>query len=148
MPDNSSDERILIIAPVGQDAAVMANLLQEQGFQTVICRGAADCGRHFPHGAGVLLMTEEALELSEVPKLLELLSKQPPWSELPLILLTSGGESRVGKLLDLAGPAAGSVTLLERPMRSLTLVRSIHVALHSRRRQYQVRDFERELKRL
>ena len=147
MPENSSDERVVIIAPVGQDAAVMAALLQAQGFQTVVCEGTADCHRHIPQGAGVLLLTEEALELSGAPKLFELLKGQPPWSEVPLVILTSGGESRVGKLLDLAGSAAGSVTLLERPMRSATLLRSIHVALRSRRRQYQVRELLKEQQR-
>jgi signal transduction histidine kinase/ActR/RegA family two-component response regulator len=36
--------------------------------------------------------------------------------------------------------AAGSMTLLERPLGAATLLRSIEVALRSRRRQYQVRD--------
>jgi signal transduction histidine kinase len=48
-------------------------------------------------------------------------------------------------LLDVVATAAGSVTLLERPLRARTLVRSVEVALHSRRRQYQVRDLIEEL---
>jgi signal transduction histidine kinase/CheY-like chemotaxis protein len=44
------------------------------------------------------------------------------------------------QLLDLVADAAGSVTLLERPMGTATLLRSVQVALRSRRRQYQVRD--------
>ena len=43
------------------------------------------------------------------------LKLQPAWSELPLIILTSGGESRLTRLLDLAATAAGSVMLLEEP---------------------------------
>jgi signal transduction histidine kinase len=64
---------------------------------------------------------------------------------LPLIILTSGGESRRAKLLDLAAAAAGTVTLLERPISTRTLMRSVQVALRSRRRQYQVRDLVRQL---
>jgi signal transduction histidine kinase/CheY-like chemotaxis protein len=86
------------------------------------------------------LLTEEALELPQVSVLLEALKEQPAWSELPLIILTSGGESRLAKLLNLVAAAAGNVTLLERPMSKATLLRSIHVAVSSRRRQYQVRD--------
>jgi PAS domain S-box len=44
----------------------------------------------------------------------------------------------------LAAQAAGSVTLLERPVHTTTLIRSLEVALNSRRRQYQVRDFLEE----
>ena len=95
--------------------------------------------------AGALLLTEEALESPQGSLLLKLLEGQPAWSELPLIILTSGGESRRAGLLDLAAAAAGSVTLLERPISTLTLMRSVQVALRSRRRQYQVRDLVSQL---
>src|SRR5678816_4045265 len=74
--------------------------------------------------------------------------RDSPWSELPLIILTSGGESRRARLLDLAAAAAGTVTLLERPISTRTLVRSMQVALRSRRRQYQTRDLLIQLKNL
>jgi signal transduction histidine kinase len=90
-------------------------------------------------------MTEESLEPPQASDIFELFKTQPSWSELPLIILTSGGESRLATLLDVVATAAGSVTLLERPLRARTLVRSVEVALHSRRRQYQVRDLIEEL---
>ena len=86
------------------------------------------------------MLTEEALELPSVSDLLDALKAQPAWSELPLIILTSGGESRLARLLDLVAEAAGSVTLLERPMSTATLLRSVQVALGSRKRQYHVRE--------
>jgi len=79
---------------------------------------------------------------------LDVLKAQPPWSELPLIILTGGGESRRAGLLNLAAAAAGTVTLLERPISTLTLLRSVQVALRSRRRQYQVRDLVTQLANL
>jgi signal transduction histidine kinase len=142
------NERVIIIAPVGQDAAVMATLLDSQGFETQICNGSAEYSRQMMDSAGALLLTEEALESAQGSVLLDLLKAQPPWSELPLIILTSGGESRRAGLLDLAAAAAGSVTLLERPVSTLTLMRSVQVALRSRRRQYQVRDLVSELANL
>jgi signal transduction histidine kinase len=51
-------------------------------------------------------------------------------------------------LLNVAASAAGSVTLLERPISTLTLLRSVQVALRSRRRQYQVRDLVTQLANL
>src|SRR5687768_6389552 len=111
MPPNNSDERVLIIAPIGQDAAAMAAFLEGEGFQAEACNGAAECAEQISEGAGALLLTEEALERPDISCLLDALKHQPPWSELPLIILTSGGESRLSVLLDLTADAAGSVTL-------------------------------------
>jgi signal transduction histidine kinase len=139
------NERVIILAPVGQDAEAMAALLDAQGFETQICNGSAEYSREITHSAGALLLTEEALEPAQASLLLDTLKAQPPWSELPLIILTSGGESRRAGLLNLAAAAAGSVTLLERPVSTLTLLRSVQVALRSRRRQYQVRNLVSQL---
>ncbi len=144
---HNKDERVIIIAPVGQDAEAMAALLNAEGFETQICNGS-DESRQITDRAGALLLTEEALESPQGSLLLDVLKAQPPWSELPLIILTSGGESRRAGLLNLAAAAAGSVTLLERPISTLTLTRSVQVALRSRRRQYQVRDLVAQLANL
>ena len=139
MQANNSDERVLIVAPVGQDASAMATRLDADGFCSRICGDLTECAREVVAGAGALLLTEEALELSQLSVLLETLKGQPPWSELPLIILTTGGESNLSRLLDLTASAAGSVTLLERPISTTTLLRSVEVALRSRQRQYHVR---------
>jgi signal transduction histidine kinase len=145
---HNKEERVIIIAPVGQDAEAMAGLLDAQGFKTQICNGSDEYSRQITDRAGALLLTEEALESPQGSLLLDAVKAQPPWSELPLIILTSGGESRRAGLLDLAAAAAGSVTLLERPISTLTLTRSVQVALRSRRRQYQVRDLVAQLANL
>ena len=142
------DERVIIIAPVGQDAEAMAGLLDAQGFETQICNGLDEYSRQMRDSAGALLLTEEALEPARGSLLLQVLEAQPPWSELPLIILTSGGESRRAGLVNLTAAAAGTVTLLERPIGTLTLIRSVQVALRSRRRQYQVRDLVTQLANL
>ena len=147
MEKNNSKERVLIIAPVGRDAQGMAELLVGHGFEAQICGSLAECAAHIQSGAGALMLTEEALEMGSLSHLFEALAAQPSWSELPLIILTAGGESRLARLLELAAEAAGSVTLLERPLGTTTLIRSLEVALNSRRRQYQVRDFLEEQRR-
>ena len=144
MEKNNSKDRVLIIAPVGRDAQGMAELLVGHGFEAQICGSLAECATHIQSGAGALILTEEALELASLSHLFEALAAQPSWSELPLIILATGGESRLARLLELAAEAAGSVTLLERPVHTTTLIRSLEVALNSRRRQYQVRDFLEE----
>ena len=140
-----TDNCVIIIAPVGQDATAMAALLEAEGFEIGICQDLKEGSRQIGIGAGALLLTEEALELPGDSNLLEVLQAQAPWSEIPVIILTSGGESRMARLLDLITAAAGTVTLLERPLAARTLVRSVDVALRSRQRQYQVRDLIRQL---
>lgn len=118
----------------------MALLLAESGCGTEICQTVADLCHRIPAGAGALLLTEEALQSPQISELFALLKAQPPWSELPLIIITSGRQSRLSGLLNQASAAAGSMTLLERPLGAATLLRSVEVALRSRRRQYEIRD--------
>src|SRR5687768_2997019 len=142
----AGDERVIVIAPLGQDARAIADLLTSNSFEAVISGDPQRAAEQIAH-AGALVMTEEVLEYAQTETLLAALQRQPPWSELPVIILTSGGASRLARLLDLTARAAGSVTLLERPIRTDTLLRAINVALRSRRRQYQVRDLFEEQKR-
>ena len=150
MPPNDTAQRVMIIAPLGQDAGAMAEILRAGGIRTEICVGARECVEKLSLGAGALLFTEEALQGPGVSHLMETLKAQPPWSELPLIILTQGGESRLAVLLDHLAEAARSITLLERPIGKATLVRSVQVALRSRQRQYEVRDLlaEQQQRRL
>ena len=143
-----NDQRVIIVAPVGHDAKAMLALLEEAGFQAETCGTTEECSREFVAGAGAILLTEEALELAQLSSLVDALRAQPSWSEVPLIILTAGGESRLVTLLDRIAAAAGTVTLLERPLNTRTLLRSVEVALGSRRRQYHVRDLVIELEEL
>jgi len=76
-----------------------------------------------------------------VGPLTEVMQRQPPWSDFPVILLTVGGrvtfESE--RLRALRRPL-GNIFLLERPIRPETLISSLNNALRARRRQYQIRD--------
>ena len=140
MPSSQFEERILILAPVGRDGPAMAALLTECGFTAAICESSVELSARTSEGAGALLLTEEALELAQLPEFLAGLQTQPSWSELPVIILTHGGEPRLARLLDTVAAAAGGIAVLERPIGAATLVRTVEVAVRSRRRQYQVRD--------
>ncbi|HWC58426.1 MAG TPA: hypothetical protein VHC44_01935, partial [Verrucomicrobiae bacterium] len=144
MSQTQIDQRVIISAPSGGDSVAMATILQAEGIGTLACEGMEECFRGILEGVGALLLTEEALESPRVSDLLDVLKAQPPWSELPVIILTRGGESRRAQLLDVVAAAAGTVTLLERPLAARTLIRSVEVALRSRRRQHQVRDLLNE----
>lgn len=139
--------RVLIIAPVGQDGEAMAAMLTAQDIRSEICTEPRECLREMATGAGALLLTEEVLEMAGVDELFADLKSQPEWSELPVIFLTSGGESRLASLQQLAASAAATVLLLERPMSPATLLGSVQAALRTRQRQYLVRDLMTEQER-
>lgn len=144
-PAPVGDERVMVIAPVGADASAIASLLNERGFPSCVCEAPEEVIDEIAN-AGALILTEEALDFQSTSTLIAGLGEQPPWSELPVIILTSNG-SKQTDLLDATAKAAGSVTLLERPIGIDTLVRTVQVALRSRRRQYQVRDLLAEQER-
>jgi signal transduction histidine kinase len=85
------------------------------------------------------VIAEEALPPAAVQRLVMTLDAQPPWSDIPLIVL-AGGEFTTSSLrpLNLLGPLR-NVMVLERPVRRLILLRSVEVALRARRRQYEMR---------
>ena len=133
--------QVLVLAPTGQDAALLAKALGREGIESRVFRSARELTLAARQSAGALLIAEEALAAGTVLLINEMLAEQPPWSDLPLVVMTSSGESTLASLRILKSFApAGNVSLLERPFRSLTLVSVMQVALRARRRQYQVRE--------
>ncbi|MEO5722685.1 MAG: ATP-binding protein [Chthoniobacterales bacterium] len=132
---------VLVVAPLGKDAALTVQVLQRAGIGARVCADLTEAGRVPLEATTALLLAEEALVPAELPRLLEALHSQLPWSDLPVVLLTSsGGSERMSlQAVDLFGPA-GNVTLLERPFHSVTLVSTMKVALRARQRQHEVRE--------
>jgi signal transduction histidine kinase len=141
-PSSSPVEWVLILAPVGRDGALAAEALRHAGIASNVCTGIDQLCENLSGGAGTVLLTEEALSASAARRLLETLERQPPWSDVPLVVFTRGGEATAASLrtLELLGPYA-NVSLLERPVRAITLVAAIRVALRARRRQHETRDY-------
>src|SRR5262249_37735556 len=88
-----------------------------------------------------ILLAEETLGVASISLLVDTLARQPAWSDIPVTIITSGGEATQMQLRRLAvfGPG-GNVTLLERPFRPGTLISTLEAALRSRQRQYEVRQ--------
>ena len=132
---------VLIVAPVGKDAELAAQVCRQHGIAAKVCPRIADAVQEFNESSSAFLLSEEALAKSELPLLLAALKKQPPWSDIPVIILTSsgGGERMSFQAVDIFGPA-GNVTLLERPLHAITLISAMKVALRARQRQFEVRE--------
>jgi signal transduction histidine kinase len=137
--------RVLIVAPIGADARNISVVLTGAGIDTLPCGSLGDAIVYMKHSVGALVITEEATMSVDSAGLREALHAQPPWSDLPLILITSAGERA-----NLAAEAVRSLgaphnlSILERPLRATTMVATVRSALVARRRQYQVRDLLEE----
>jgi signal transduction histidine kinase/CheY-like chemotaxis protein len=134
-------ERVLILAPTGRDAAIAEAILHEARREATVCQNLTRIREELDKGAGAALIVEEALQAPDFPDLGHWIEQQPPWSDLPIVLLTQrgGGLERNPAARRLSG-ALGNVSFLERPFHPTTLVSVIDAALRGRRRQYEARD--------
>jgi signal transduction histidine kinase len=133
--------RVIVVAPTGRDASLVADLLRKAGYDSEACASIADACAAIRIGAGAGIIAEEALDPDRVAELSTVLRDQPPWSNFPLILLTVAGEVTVRSQRRRAmREPLGNVFLLERPVRPETLISTVDNALRSRSRQYQMRE--------
>lgn len=132
--------RCLILAPTGEDTALITEALASAGFQPHPCDSLAGLCAEITQGAGVVIITTEAVVDQAAAEITATLAEHPVWSMLPFVLLTSADSpSEVDTdVVDLFGPRA-SVSLTERPCRSATLMSSVRSALYARQHQYDVR---------
>src|SRR5439155_26841126 len=135
------DLRVLVLAPGGRDARVIREVLQRAGVRAESCATVEDLGQELQAGAGAAVLTTEALTAAGIQDLVQVLDQQPAWSALPFLLLTGGGSSTRRSLQQLALlERLKTMTLLERPLRTVTLVSAVQGMLRLRQRQYEIRD--------
>jgi PAS domain S-box-containing protein len=139
--EDESPGEVLIAAPLGEESALAAGILERAGIRAKVCDRLNEVAERLDETTNAILVAAEALLPSDLSLLRDRLKQQPPWSDLPLILLTSSGagDEMSRRAPEIFGPAA-NVTLVERPLQAVTLVSTLRVALRSRRRQYEVRD--------
>ena len=148
-------EQVVVFLPIGRDCRLVCDALTKAEIEASACANMTDFLTAVRGGAGVGILGEETLTRQSYASLESWIKQQPPWSDFPLIILTSGGESAPNTLsTHERAKALGNVSLLERPVRSVTLVTAAETALRGRRRQYEAEAFiddridaERELTR-
>ncbi|WP_020473640.1 hybrid sensor histidine kinase/response regulator [Zavarzinella formosa] len=138
-PAEELEFRVLALAPTPRDAATSRALLADAGMSCLICQTISEVCREAERGAGAVFVTAEAVVGDTNGVLSDWVRSQPPWSDLPLIVLTPSGEDspRLLRALEAVGP----MTLMKRPVQLSSLVSTIRSALRDRRRQYSLRDF-------
>jgi signal transduction histidine kinase len=138
--------RVLILAPVGRDAALLASTLAGMHIEAAISPNATSLLAMLAEGAGAAMVADEAITPSLGNALADWMAEQPPWSDTPLIVLTSGGrptqesQSRARHLQSI-----GNLTLIERPVRPETVQSTVQAALRARMRQYEIRSRQEAL---
>ena len=140
-PGPERSDRILILAPFGRDAELIASSLVQGGFETSVCRDMPSLSQSVKDGGAVAVIAEEALGGTASDQLYGSLAVQPSWSDLPIIvLLGSAATLASSRALLSRFSRHGNVTLVERPVRTVALISTVQAALRARRRQYEVRD--------
>src|SRR5579884_708623 len=140
--------RVLLVTPTGRDAELLASTLRRSGIQSEPCNSVAEAVLQMERGCAALVVAEEALNAESIKELGRVVDRQPTWSDLPVIVLTTAGEQTplTDYKLKMLAPL-GNVSLIERPVRPQTLVSVIQSALRARERQYQFRSQAKALQR-
>ncbi|MFL6449341.1 MAG: sensor histidine kinase [Bryobacteraceae bacterium] len=143
---SASEMRVLILAPFGRDAALIANCLRPLEIETIVAPDAQSLVQMLTEGAGCAIVAEEALTPSAIDCLKAWLAQQPPWSDTPFVVLTfTGRATRHSHRKAEELQSLGNVTLIERPVRPDTAQSSVRSALRARMRQYEIRARQEEL---
>ena len=129
-------ERVLVLAPTPADAALSRAILDEAGLFCEMCVDPGQLSRALRVGAGAALLTDEVHRSRGAAELIAAVQSQPPWSDIPILLLSSAGADSCAAAW--AMEMLSNVTVLERPIRVTTLVSALRTAIRARRRQYEL----------
>jgi signal transduction histidine kinase len=134
------ENRVLIYTPTGRDGRLISSVLERAGLDCFICERLVNVATELALGAGTLILADEALTPECSNTLRAFLDKQKSWSDFPFLILRQIGRdtpemrSRYFML--------GNITLLERPVRGVTLVSAASSAIRARKRQYEMREID------
>ena len=86
--------RVLVLAPIGRDGPAVAALLRRAGLEAKLCGSLADLVAGLEEEAEVAFVAEEALLGGPADALEAWVARQPPWSDMPFVVLTSQDSTR------------------------------------------------------
>jgi signal transduction histidine kinase len=133
---------VLILAPVGRDSVACATLVEQAGLAPHVCRDIADLIAQLDRHADVVLVTEEALYGKALDPLEAWVIAQPPWSDLPFVVLTNRNEgARFTQFRQDLVRKLRNIAFLERPMQAISLQAAVLTAERGRSRQYEARAY-------
>jgi signal transduction histidine kinase/ActR/RegA family two-component response regulator len=145
---NASEASVLILAPIGRDGPASAELLKRVGVQTHVCKDLSELMSALSPTVGSILVAEEALFRSEAAVLSDWVARQPPWSDLPFVVLTSQlDHPGVTLWRQRLVTSLRNVSLIERPVQAITLTSAVLAAVRARSRQFELHSLLEEQER-
>ncbi|HEY4212419.1 MAG TPA: ATP-binding protein [Steroidobacteraceae bacterium] len=139
----AQEMRVIVLPPTLADGQAMGKLFSAGRIGFLLVSTVSELCREAHHGVGTVILSEEALIADSAP-LVRYVADQQMWSDLPIIVLS---RSR-NEPLTLAQIMShlGNVSVIERPVRTSTLLSLVRSNCRARQRQYQVREYltERE----
>ncbi len=130
-PAAGLEGRVLLLPLAGEEA--VAAVFQAAGITLTVCEGICAVCLEIERGAAVAIVPDEAILNDKDRRLARLLSGQPCWSDLPLIVPTDPNQSSSSAR---ALESVGHMTLVWRPIEFRPLVSAVQAALRDRCRQY------------
>jgi PAS domain S-box-containing protein len=137
-PQTDAESRALVVPATSADGTAMQKVLDAWQIPCRVLRSVAALCDAMRDGVGTIVIAEEAL-VEDSGVLLERLAVQEVWSDLPIIVLSPSG--RESAQLAALIPELGNATVIERPVRTSTLVTAIRSSLRARSWQYEVRAY-------
>jgi len=129
------EARVLVYAPIGRDGPASANVLRRAGLDVEVCWNIEEVLAQADLGVSTLCVTEEALFGKNLVAMAAWIDRQPAWSDVPFVVLTSHLRQpavEVWRQKMLA--SLRNVSLLERPVHSITLSSTVRAAVRARGR--------------
>src|ERR1700722_9630909 len=133
-----NDYRVLILPPTRRDGEVTRKALEHAGLVCEVCAQPSALAIEIGAGMGALLLTDSLATDVAADQVLNALGRQPPWSDVPTVLLSATDRQSPATTKLLA--SLTNVTILDRPTSIRTLVSAVLAAIRGRARQYQIRD--------
>jgi len=143
MAASEADDRrhtVLVFAPIGRDGPLTRELLERAAIDTLLCKAIDELCTALLADADAVILTEEALDDPSFSTLVEVLDRQPAWSDIPVLVFAGGEETRTSLRTLAVIDQLRNVTLIERPIRLAAVLSIVRSALRSRQRQYELRD--------
>src|SRR5206468_3769540 len=125
--DEEAERRVLLAAASVRDGQITRALLAAEGLACEVCQSLRQVAAEFDLGVGAILLTEEAFGAEGLGELVAKLEAQPPWSDVPVVILMRGdrGSPAAAQMLR----ALRNVTLLERPAPTRSVVSAVQAAV-------------------
>lgn len=131
---------VLILAPTERDGLGLFRLLASERIDGRQVESLPALAETIGEATGLVLVTDELLFHADLGPLTGRLSQQPPWSDLPFIVLSQMGTLARRQMDEIRlADRLGNVLFIERPLNAVTLLSAVKTSLRARSWQRRLR---------